>query len=241
MRPSQARDLAEADILVWMGAAQMPWLAKAQSALAANAVSIELMQLPDTIVLPPREGLGFAAHDDHADHSDHAPDPHAWLDPVNAQLWLAHIATALAAHDPDNAATYTANAEAATATLQKLQSDIATQLAPLQQVGFVVFHDAYQYFEARFGLHAIAALSQSDASTPGPSRVSDLRGILFAALVKCAFAEPQFNPRLMATLIEGTDIRTGILDPMGASLISGPMLYDNLLRGMADEMVKCLG
>ena len=149
------------------------------------------------------------------------------------------IAAELSVLDPENAALYTANAEEAKAELAALSSDIATQLAPLGDRPFLVFHDAYQYFETRFGLAAAGAVSLSDASDPGPARLAELRTLVDEANIVCAFAEPQFNTAILENVFAG-DLRIGQLDPLGLDHPVGPGLYPALLRDMADAMTDCL-
>src|SRR6056297_94178 len=303
MRPSEARALEQADLVVWMGPGLTPWMTDAIDTLAGDAAHLTLLTAPETLVLPGRIDPRFAAHDhghdhdkakhddhddhaghdhddhaghdhdhdkaksddhaghghddhksddhkhdDHADHGhshdthDHAhagPDPHAWLDPVNAVAWLGLIAQELSAIDPDNADLYAANAKAAQAELTALSDQIAGDLAPLADRPFLVFHDAYQYFEARFGVTAAGAVSISDASEPGPARLADLRALVSEQDVVCIFAEPQFNTSIL-TSVFGDALRVGQLDPIGVDHTPGPGLYPAILRGMADAMTDCL-
>lgn len=265
MRPSEAAALEKADLVFWMGEGLTPWLEGAIESLAGHAHVVELLGAADSRVLPFREGVEFAAHEDHGDaeegheghaedeagHDDHADahdhdhahdgaDPHAWLDPGNAQAWLGLIALELAEHDPANAALYAANAQAAQAEVATLIEDIAVELAPVRDVPFLVFHDAYQYFEAAFGVTAAGAIALSDAAAPGPARVAALRDMAEARGVLCVFSEPQFDPKLVETVFG--DVAThGVLDPMGSQLEPGPGLYPQMLRDMAGAMVDCLG
>ncbi|SFG26079.1 zinc ABC transporter substrate-binding protein [Sulfitobacter dubius] len=335
MRPSEARALSGADLVVWVGPLLTPWLADPLNSLAGSASHLALMEQPGTRVLPFREGATFEAHDhsahddeghddhkghdhgdeghedheghdhgdeghedhegydhgdeghddheghdhgdeghgdheghDHGDeghddheghdhgekdHDDHEPhdnhgpghahsgdDPHVWLDPRNGQLWLGQIAESLAELNPDNAAQYRENAEAAQAELATLEKEISETLAPVRDRPFIVFHDAYHYFEARFDIEALGAISENDARAPGAARVSELRALVADNGVKCVFAEPQFNPGLIAAVAEGQDTGAGTLDPLGADLEPGASLYADLLRGMAEDMAACL-
>ena len=104
-----------------------------------------------------------------------------------------------------------------------------------------MFHDAYQYFEHRFAIPAAGSVALQDAVAPGAARVAAIRERVRAGDIVCAFAEPQFEPKLLATVIEGTGVRTGALDPLGAGLPPGPGLYPALLRGLADSLADCLG
>ncbi|WP_372614406.1 zinc ABC transporter substrate-binding protein [Aquicoccus sp.] len=180
------------------------------------------------------------AHDDDHAHDHGDTDPHAWLDPVNAQLWLGVIAETLAAANPDAADLYRANAAQARARLDGLQTDIAARLAPVQDRNFVVFHDAYQYFETRFGMSSTAAISPVDASSPGPRRLAELQEALEEHDVVCIFSEPQFDPGLVTTLTEGTPVRAAVIDPLGGDLEPGPDFYSALLTDLADTMAGCL-
>lgn len=182
------------------------------------------------------------AHDDHAGH-DHAidgADPHAWLDPVNAMAWLDAIAQELSDVDPANAALYAENAAQGRAELEALVAEIDAQLAPVRGRSFIVFHDAYQYFEARFGLTATAAVSLGDAAKPGAARIAALRDLVAEAGVSCVFTEPQLNPGILGALAEEGALKISELDPQGAGLEPGPDFYPALLRAMAGSMADCL-
>ncbi|MDQ0317311.1 zinc ABC transporter substrate-binding protein [Amorphus orientalis] len=181
--------------------------------------------------------------DEHAEahgHDHEGFDPHAWLSPDNARVWLDVIAEKLAEADPENAATYRENAEKGKHGLDTLTAQIDGRLAPVRGEPFVVFHDAYHYFEESFDIEATAAVSLSDASTPGPARVEEVRDRIRDVDAVCVFTEPQFPSSLVDTVVEGTAARTGTLDPIGVDLEPGPALYGALLNGLADNMVACL-
>jgi zinc transport system substrate-binding protein len=177
------------------------------------------------------------AHDDHA-HDHGLVDAHLWLDPENAQIWLDAIAGALAAADPDNAATYAANAAAARERLDALTVELAAQTAPLADLPFIVFHDAYQYFENRFGLQAAGAISLSDATDPSAARVAELRDRVAELGAACVLAEPQFDPGIVAAIADG-DTATGVIDPLGTAHDPGPDLYAAVLRDLAAGLAAC--
>mgnify|MGYP001222218997 CR=1 FL=1 len=180
------------------------------------------------------------AHTDEHDHDHHGTDPHAWLDPENAKIWLAAIAETLAEADPDNADAYRRNAEAGARDLDALEARVTETLRPVQGTPFVVFHDAYHYFENRFDIEAAGAVSLSDASKPGPARVAEIRETIRTVGAACVFTEPQFRPVLVSTLVEGTDARTATLDPLGIDLTPGPDLYPQLLADLAGNLAGCL-
>lgn len=180
-----------------------------------------------------------------ADH-DHDPahsglDPHAWLDPGNAATWAGLIAERLAAADPENAATYAANAEATRARLAALDASLRAELAPVAATPFVVFHDAYGYFAAHYGLNVAGAIALGDAAEPGAGHLAELRADLGARGVRCVFPEAQHDPKRVDLLVEGTAARVGgTLDPSGSSLTYGPELYGTLMQGLADTLQGCL-
>jgi len=190
------------------------------------------------------------AHEEHADHAeeeagheghDHgAHDAHAWLSPQNAATWLNVIASQLSAADPENAGAYFANAAAGRAELDTLITDINAMLEPVRGGQFIVFHDAYQYFESAFDFPASGAISISDASDPSPARIAEIRARIAEEGIECVLAEPQFNAGLVATVLDGTEAKTGILDPLGSDLEPGPALYPQLMRNLASTLAECL-
>lgn len=194
-----------------------------------------------------QEHAGHAHEDEHDDHArdehGHAHgehDSHAWLSPENASTWLNLIAAQLSSADPGNAGTYFANAAAARAELEVLVSEVHGILEPVQEGRFIVFHDAYQYFEVSFGLQASGAISLGDASDPSPARIAEIQDLIRDEGIKCVLAEPQFNRGLVLTVMDGTDANTGTLDPIGSNLEPGPALYPQLIRNLATTLAECL-
>lgn len=259
LRPSEARSLAGADIVFRVGDDLTPWMHDTIETLAAKARVVDLLDAPGTTVLEFRDTAVFG-HDDHdehghddgdhdeQDHDEHAHadehdhdgrDPHAWLDPGNAEAWVAVIARALSEFDPENEPVYAENAAAAISGLAALSSDISAQLEPVRGLRYVVFHDAYQYFESAFDLPAQGAIAIGDASDPGARRVSEIREAIRENGVTCIAAEPQYNPSLVRTVAGGDDIRATVLDPLGTGLEPGPDFYDNLIRSLADALLNC--
>ncbi|MGA0778331.1 MAG: zinc ABC transporter substrate-binding protein [Gemmobacter sp.] len=250
LRPSQAAAIEAAEIVVTVGAGLTPWLDGPLGTLAPEAARLTLTEVAGVTLHEAREAVllgGDAGHEGHGhaeaepegkhDHDhDHGPvDPHAWLDPLNAALWVDAIAEALAAADPAQAALYRANAAEARAEIASAEAEVRALLAPVAGRPYAVFHDAYQYFEARFAIAPVAAIALGDAADPGPQRVAAVRDAVAAAGVRCIFAEPQMNPALIATVAEGTGARTGTIDPLGGAS------YPETLRAMARDMAACLG
>lgn len=189
-------------------------------------------------------------HEEHADHDhDHAGheghdhgehDPHAWLSPENGAVWLNAIAAELSAADPDNAGAYFANAAAGRGELAALSAEINGILDPVRGRNFIVFHDAYQYFETAFDFPASGAISVSDASEPSPARIAEIQARVAEQGVTCVLSEPQFAPGIVAAVMDGSEARTGVLDPLGSDLEPGPDLYGTMLRNLATALADCL-
>ena len=150
------------------------------------------------------------------------------------------IAGQLSAADPDNAGTYFANAAAAREEMEALSVEVSSILDPVRGGSFIVFHDAYQYFETDFDFPAAGAISLGDASDPSPARIAEIQGRIAEEGIDCVLAEPQFNPGIIATVLDGTEASTGVIDPLGAALEPGPMLYPQLIRNMASTLADCL-
>ncbi|MDJ0686070.1 MAG: zinc ABC transporter substrate-binding protein [Alphaproteobacteria bacterium] len=183
-------------------------------------------------------------HDDHGHghgHHHDGDDPHVWLDPENAKVMAAAMARALAEADPANAALYERNASEAAAELDALTAELRDRLAPLAGRSYVSFHDAYQYFDNRFGVRFAGAIAVNPEAPPGAKRLRDLQSALRSESVSCVFSEPQFPDGLVATVTEGASVRTGLLDPLGAEIEPGPDMYATLLNQMADAFVECVG
>lgn len=183
-------------------------------------------------------GHGHDAAQGHG-HDHDGDDPHAWLDPENGKAWLDAIAGALAALDPDNAALYAANAAAGRAEIDAALAEIAAALAPVQGRDILALHDAFQYFETRFGLQVVTALSQGDAARPGPARIAAIRDALSDRDIACVLAEPQAPLGLLGAVLESDGTPIALADPLGRDIVPGPDFYPALLRGIAAAMTVC--
>lgn len=250
LRPSDAAALQAADLVFWTGHGLELFLEDAITTLAPRAAIVELAASPGITLLPPREGGTFEphAHDegdhDHEEGHDHAheeeADMHFFLDPENAKVMVSEIVAGLSAADPDHAATYAENGRAQIADLEALLQQTRTRLEPLADRPFVVFHDAYQYFERRFDLAVVGSITVSPEVTPGADRIAEIRTRLRTLDAACVFAEPQFDPRIVEVLIEGSSARAGVLDPEGAALPEGPRAYRELIEALAAGLIECL-
>ena len=260
LRPSNAASLEAADLVFWISNGLTPWLDDALNTLARNAKVIELMDAKGATVLPFREGATFETHshqhkqdeDGHGEHKHdedehdedgHATgnvDPHGWLDPYNGRIWLDVIATALSKIDPTNSDIYFANATQAKADINTVISELEATLAEFRGTNFIVYHDAYQYFEKRFDVLAAGSISLGDISDPSPARIAEVRNKVEELGITCVFSEPQFNSELVRTVSDRVSVKTRVIDPLGTQFTLGPDFYLNVLRGIAQSMASCL-
>ncbi|MBC7283533.1 zinc ABC transporter substrate-binding protein [Hoeflea sp.] len=180
------------------------------------------------------------AEDEEHDHAHDGFDAHVWLDPLNAKAFVSAIAEALSEADPANAAAYATNADAELGRLDVLISEVNASLAPVRDKNYIVFHDAYQYFEKRFDIEAAGSITVNPEIKPSAERLALIQAKVKDLDAVCAFSEPQFESRLVAVAIEGSNAQTAVLDPLGAGLDDGPELYGALIRGLATSMKQCL-
>lgn len=205
----------------------------------------------------PHDGEDHDDHEDHDGHDDHeddhgatgedahahdhsGTDPHAWLDPAVAAVWLDHVAAALSAADPDNADAYRANAAAGQAEYAAMRAAVTARMAPLAGRSYLVPHDGYQYFEVAFGLPASGAIALSDAATPGPARIAELRDLVQSGAITCILSDPQTSEGWTDVLRDATTARTALADPIGGAIATGPDLYPALIAALADALENCL-
>ncbi|MCG6858821.1 MAG: zinc ABC transporter substrate-binding protein [Salaquimonas sp.] len=243
LRPSQASEIEQADVVFWVGHELEPFLEKPLESLGGNAEVVELADVHGLTLLSPREGGAFEPHRHDANEHDNAhgeTDPHIWLDPHNAAAMLPVIEETLARTDPANAATYRTNAEKTATRLNDLERKIDAVVTPVKDKPFIVFHDAYHYFENRFGLAAAGSITVSPEVAPGAERITQIRAKLADTHAACVFAEPQFEPKIISVVIEGSSARSGVLDPLGATLEPGPDLYFKVLDNLAGSFRDCL-
>ena len=249
LKPSQMMALAEADLVVWVGPNLTPWLDGALDARSGEGAVLTLFDDVGTYKInyfvsalnddeDQAEGAEEEGHDDHGADSI---DPHVWLDPSTAQWWTGMIAAELSRLDPENTATYAANAEAASAAIAKAEAEAKALLEPVKDRPFVTFHAAYGYYITYFGLTPAGTIALGDAASPGAARLSELRAKLAAGGEVCIFPEVQHDPALVEQMAEGTGARIGgALDPVGSTLEPGPDAYAALITGTARVIADCL-
>jgi len=247
MRPSDAAMLSGADLVIWVAPTVESTVPGTLGMLPTDVRAVELVAAPGVRLLPMREsGIRIPAgesDDPHAeeshDHDREGPDPHIWLDPANAMAITEVLVAELSLIDPDHATVYAANGAAQIDRLRSLDAELRARLAPATNAPFITFHDAFQYFEAAYGLRNVASIAISPERAPGGRTVMELRHAIEENEVACVFAEPQFEPQLIGPLIEGTSARAGTLDPLGENVPPGPDAYDAIMRGLAADVLSC--
>jgi zinc transport system substrate-binding protein len=245
LRPSDARVLSHADVVIRVSENLETFLNKPITTLSQNATVVTLADIPGMKLLPPREGGAFEEHHHEAAGHDHAEedaqiDPHLWLDAGNAALIADHLAAVLGKARPEDASRFAANTAKLKQRLNALNAELKDELASLVNARFIVFHDAYHYFEARYGLSASGSITISPERQPGAARLEAIRAKIAEAESTCVFSEPQFEPKLVSRLVEGTTAKTGTLDGLGANLPEGPDLYFTMMRNLAASLKSCL-
>ena len=246
LRPSDARAIADAQLVVWVGEDLETFLEKPLASLGKDAVNLRLAHALQEHLLPLREGGTWEKHgkscheEEHAHEGGHDRDPHFWLDPEQATRAVTFLVAALEEIDPAQGDRYRENGNMLKQRLAHLSDELDSALDPVKNTPYVVFHDGYQYFEHAFSLHAVGSITLSPERKPGARRVIEIRQKLQDLQARCVFSEPQVQPALVATVIEGTEAKTDVLDPLGADLPPGPEAYFQIMTRMADALVRCL-
>lgn len=254
MRPSEASALSKASHVYWIGEELSPWLERPIETLAGKAQVVALGQSEGTLQHDWREGAAFELeieedeHHDHGhahghdhghDHGEGQLDPHSWLNPDNAKLWLNRMAEDLAQYDPENADTYRTNARDGAGEIDSAVDEVRQRLGGGKAPVYIVFHDSFQYFERYFGVSPVGAVADGAAVPPGPARISALRQIVKDSGVQCAFNEVQQNDRPLRTVLEGTQVTIGALDALGFDVPLDQGFYPALLRHIGSTIANC--
>lgn len=247
LKPSDASKLNKSNVLFRMSATMEAFTSKLATTLPKSVQLVTLQSTRGLKLLPRRTGATFeqehahdAKHGRGHSHGHDTTDGHAWLDPVNAKVIVDRIVQVLSAKYPADAGTFKKNGETLKAKLDDLSAELQRELAPVSGKPFILFHDALQYFERRFGLRAVGSISLNPDVPPSAHRLSALRKKIQSLGAVCVMAEPQFDQRLVTNLVEGTRARTGTVDPEGANIEPGPELYFTLLRNIARDLKACL-
>jgi zinc transport system substrate-binding protein len=260
LRPSENERFHNAALVIWVDPGVESMLPRMLALLADEVVQLQVGRLPGVTRLPLRSG-GLWRHEEHEEHEEHAErdgngapahanhdadhgdgtDPHVWLDPQNAVVWVEAIAAQLATLDPEHGELYQRNAAQLVRRLRTLDAELRQRLAPVADVPYLVYHDAYRYLEARYGLSPAGSFTVTADRPVSARRYAALRQLAREGGVKCLFVEPQFPPQQAERLAGETGIRIAPLDPLGSDLAPGPELYFTLLERLGDALVGCLG
>jgi len=249
LRPSDARALQSADLVFWVGPELESFLAKSIRAASRRVRVVSLAEAPGMELLALREGGAWEQHrHEHKHEHDKAKggpageerDMHLWLDPANAARIVAAAAAALGEADPAHAARYAENAGRAQQAIASLDAELAAIFAPVRTRPFIVFHDAYQYLERRYGLNAVGSVTVSPERKPSARRMHEIRGKIVRAEAACVFSEPQFDEGLVRAAVGGTPARTAALDHLGVGAPDGLAGYAQMMRGLARSLAGCL-
>ena len=254
LKPSHAKMLENADAIFWIDKDLESFLEKPLKSIPKKAKVVHLMDISGLEIHKFREKNIYGGHDDHDkhghkedkhdDHDKHGHahahgefDVHIWLDPNNAKVIVKEVANQLATLDSKNSDFYKMNANNTVNKLDNLINKIDKSMN--KKASFVTFHDAYQYFEKRFGVEALGALTINTDIQPGAKQIAEIKDLVEDKNIKCIFSEPQFNPKLINMIAKSTGAKTGILDPLGSSYKPGKDLYFNLINDLYENLNKC--
>jgi zinc transport system substrate-binding protein len=249
LRPSEARALAKAQLIVWVGEELESFLQKPLATFGQDDHQLKLSEQLQKSLLVKRQGGSWEGHThQHSDENEAAglkiqhqnPDLHLWLDPSLAKQIVILTDKRLSEIDPAHRSQYNSNTTALIKKLDQLDQKLRKQLTPVKDIPYIVFHAAYQYFESAYGLNAVGSITIDPERRPGAKRIREIRQKIKQLGARCVFSEPQFKSRLIATVIEGTKAKTGTLDPLGADLPAGTEAYFQLMTRLGDNLLAGL-
>tara|TARA_A100000164_G_scaffold85141_1_gene72878 strand:- start:10614 stop:11552 length:939 start_codon:yes stop_codon:yes gene_type:complete len=245
-KPSQVKLLNNSAVVFYIGDTFETFMEKAFDNIPSNVVKVPVAEKARLKLLPYREGGAWEEdkHEGHdhgheGHHDEDGGDMHAWLDPDNAIKMIKAITRELSKVYPENRDIYKANARSYVQKIIALDSELSAALSNSKEFPFIVFHDAYQYFEKHYGLNGVGSITFDPHDFPSPKRLKEIRGKLNEMSAACVFSEPQFSDRLVRTVIKGTSAKTALIDPLGSNIKAGPNLYFELLSEMAGSFKRC--
>jgi zinc transport system substrate-binding protein len=257
LKPSDARALQNGNIIFYISPHLETSIVKVFETLPKNIKIINLMEETGIEHLSIRDNEAWELHDHHDDekhddhdkhaqkdeHDDHKSkdDVHIWLDPENAIKIIKKVNTELSFFFPENAKIYDENATKIINKIKSLKKQLKKELLPIKEKPYIVFHDAYQYFEKTFGLNAVGSIALEDDIASSPKQISFIKNKIIKSKASCVFQEPQFDNKLVKTVIEGTQAKIGTLDPLGFGIKEKEDFYLQLLRNMSKNLKECLG
>ena len=266
LKPSHAKLMEQADIIFWIGEGMETFMEKPLSSIAKKAKKVSFMELASIQKLKFREENIFEhdedkdhdehKHDEDKDHDEHKHDEdkdhdedgheghhhgefdaHIWLDPSNAREMLYEIAHELSDLDPANADKYNQNLNETILAIDEMITNIDRDIN--KNAKFIVFHDAYQYFEKKFGVASSGALTLNTDVLPGAKQVSEIQEVISENSIRCIFSEPQFNPKIIETIAKDTGINTAVMDPLGSVFDANKQQYFNLINDLGKKLNDC--
>tara|TARA_B110000879_G_scaffold107033_1_gene143849 strand:- start:274 stop:1212 length:939 start_codon:yes stop_codon:yes gene_type:complete len=243
LKPSHAKMIEDAEIIFWVGEDLETFMIKPLESIANNATKVSFMDLDSIIKLKFKEENILEVegydddHDDHDDHADGEFDAHIWLDPKNAIEIVNEIAKTLSLKDPNKKNVYYSNAEKLNHSLNELIEKI--NLSINKDARFIVFHDAYQYFEKRFDVSSAGALILNEEALPSAKKVSEIHKIIKKQNINCIISEPQFNPNIIKSIAQDSSILTRSFDPLGSSFDTNKNLYFEMILSLSNSLKDC--
>ena len=261
LKPSDTKKMQEANIIFFVSNHLESGVTKVFKNLPKNIKIIDLLEetgiehlaIRDNEAWERHDHHGHEGHDDHNDHDKHAKkhddhddhqskdDVHIWLSPDNAIKIVKKVNEELSLLFPDNASQYKENSNNIINKISDLKSELTKDLAPIKDKPYVVFHDAYQYFEKAFGLNAVGSVALEGDIASSPKQISFIKDKIKKLNASCVFQEPQFDSKLVKIVVEGTNAQIGTLDPLGVNISGKENFYIQLLKNMAKSLKECLG
>lgn len=250
LKPSQQRALSAAKVVFFIDGNAETFLEKAFLASESNGRLVALADDPAIQLLKKRQGDDWQQHshddvqgsDEKDVHQEHGNgvDLHIWLNPQNAMLMLRNIERVLTEAFPDHATIFSANADVVSEKLQQLDKQLESLLLPLKERPFIVFHDAFGYFEKRYSLEGVGAVIIDTSLSPSVSQIRSVRNTIESTKAVCVFSEPQFSKKIISIIIEGKQVKSAQVDPLGAAIDAGKSHYFELMQNLANDFYACL-
>jgi zinc transport system substrate-binding protein len=231
LAPSQAKALYEADLIGWVGPSLETFMTQPLARRKADSTLLTLLEMPGMTLYSAQSSDG---------HNHGPTDPHLWLDPLNMMNYATHLAQTLGKLDPENTARYADNAKRTNDKLKLLNQSITDKLQPVRSSPLMVFHDAYQYFQKRYQLNVVGTIVLRPDTLPSVAHLLEIQQTLKSAKVQCIFSEPQFKPAIVERLVDSTEVKDGIMDPLGSPSPVGLAGYEALLNNLADSILGCI-
>jgi len=241
LKPSHAKLLNNAKIFFYIDDEFESALKKTVRGLPKSVKVIRVSKIKKLRLLSTRADDNWKEDGhDHHDHGHSSNDLHVWLDPNNAIEIIKSITKELSAIYPENINTYKKNAKNIIKEIKTTDLLIKSMLEPIRNKPYIVFHDAYQYFEKAYSLKSVGSILVDPELPASAQRIIKIRSKIKSLNAHCVFKEPQYRAKIVKTVIDGTTTKIGILDPLGADIKSGPDMYTNLLKNIAENLNACL-